>query len=62
MKTSTQAIPEHHRIPRHIAVIMDGNGRWAKKRFIPRVMEHKKNLDTLENLYAECSATGVDMT
>ncbi|EFE48292.1 di-trans,poly-cis-decaprenylcistransferase [Neisseria elongata subsp. glycolytica ATCC 29315] len=30
MKTSTQAIPEHHRIPRHIAVIMDGNGRWAK--------------------------------
>ena len=60
MKTSTQAIPEHHRIPRHIAVIMDGNGRWAKKRFMPRVMGHKKGLDALENLCAECSAAGVE--
>ena len=59
MKSSTQAIPEHHSIPRHIAVIMDGNGRWAKKRFLPRVMGHKKGLDALENLCAECSAAGV---
>jgi len=59
VKSSTQAIPEHHSIPRHIAVIMDGNGRWAKKRFLPRVMGHKKGLDALENLCAECSAAGV---
>ena len=59
MKSSTQAVPEHHSIPRHIAVIMDGNGRWAKKRFLPRVMGHKKGLDALENLCAECSAAGV---
>ncbi|MGF6147018.1 Undecaprenyl pyrophosphate synthase [Kingella potus] len=60
MKSSTQAVPEHHSIPRHIAVIMDGNGRWAKKRFLPRVMGHKKGLDALENLCAECSAAGVE--
>lgn len=60
MKSSTQAIPEHHQIPRHIAVIMDGNGRWAKKRFLPRVMGHKKGLDTLENLCANCSDAGVE--
>ena len=60
MKSSTQAIPEHRNVPRHIAVIMDGNGRWAKKRFLPRVMGHKKGLDALENLCAECSAAGVE--
>lgn len=60
MKSSTQAIPEHRSVPRHIAVIMDGNGRWAKKRFLPRVMGHKKGLDALENLCAECSAAGVE--
>ena len=59
MKSSTQAVPEHHSIPRHIAVIMDCNGRWAKKRFLPRVMGHKKGLGALENLCAECSAAGV---
>ncbi|MDO4877720.1 MAG: polyprenyl diphosphate synthase [Neisseria sp.] len=60
MKSSTQAIPEHHRIPRHIAVIMDGNGRWAKKRLLPRAMGHKKGLDALENLCACCSGAGVE--
>ena len=60
MTSSTQAIPEHRSVPRHIAVIMDGNGRWAKKRFLPRVMGHKKGLDALENLCAECSAAGVE--
>ncbi|HAJ53741.1 MAG TPA: isoprenyl transferase, partial [Lactobacillus sp.] len=30
------------RIPAHIAIIMDGNGRWAKRRFLPRVAGHKQ--------------------
>jgi undecaprenyl diphosphate synthase len=36
--------------PKHIAVIMDGNGRWAKKRILPRIAGHKKGLDALEGL------------
>ena len=48
MKSSTQTILEHTSVPKHIAVIMDGNGRWAKKRFLPRVMGHKRGLDALE--------------
>ncbi|WP_373700896.1 isoprenyl transferase [Neisseria dentiae] len=49
----------HTRIPRHIAVIMDGNGRWAKKRFLPRVMGHKRGLDALENMVKRCAELGV---
>lgn len=39
---------------------MDGNGRWAKKRMLPRIMGHKKGLDTLEKLVAECVRLGVE--
>ena len=35
------------RIPRHVAVVMDGNGRWAKNRYMPRVFGHKAGVDTL---------------
>lgn len=48
MKSSTQTILEHTQIPRHVVVIMDGNGRWAKKRLLPRVMGHKRGLESLE--------------
>ncbi|MDF7675239.1 polyprenyl diphosphate synthase [Neisseriaceae bacterium ESL0693] len=60
MRSSTQAVPEHTTIPRHIAIIMDGNGRWAKKRLLPRVMGHKKGLETLEALTASCVRLGVE--
>lgn len=59
MNSSTQTILVHTRIPRHIAVIMDGNGRWAKKRFLPRVMGHKRGLDALENMVKRCAELGV---
>ncbi|MCP2039990.1 undecaprenyl diphosphate synthase [Neisseria sp. HSC-16F19] len=59
MKSSTQSLPDYSDVPRHIAVIMDGNGRWAKKRLLPRVMGHKKGLDALENLVSECARLGV---
>ena len=59
MKSSTQTILEHSAIPRHIAVIMDGNGRWAKKRFLPRVMGHKRGLDALETMVKHCADLGV---
>ena len=36
------------KVPAHVALIMDGNGRWAKKRFLPRVAGHKKGVDTIK--------------
>lgn len=59
MNSSTQTILAHTLIPRHIAVIMDGNGRWAKKHFLPRVMGHKRGLDALENMVKRCAGLGV---
>lgn len=47
-------------IPKHIAVIMDGNGRWAKKRLLPRVMGHKRGLDALEATVKNCQNLGVE--
>ena len=58
--SSTQSIPERTNIPRHVCVIMDGNGRWAKKRLLPRVMGHKRGLTALENLAARCAELGVE--
>ena len=60
MSSSTQIIPERTNIPRHVCVIMDGNGRWAKKRLLPRVMGHKRGLTALENLAARCAELGVE--
>ena len=58
--SSTQSIPAYTSVPRHVAVIMDGNGRWAKKRFLPRVMGHKQGLDALENMCRVCAEAGVE--
>lgn len=46
-------------IPRHIAIVMDGNGRWAKKRFIPRVAGHKQGVDALNRCVHACAQRGV---
>ena len=48
--SSTQTIPEVGQIPQHVAIIMDGNGRWATKRLLPRVMGHKRGTDMLHNI------------
>ncbi|WP_066875435.1 isoprenyl transferase [Clostridium mediterraneense] len=47
------------RIPKHIAVIMDGNGRWAKKRGLPRTMGHKAGAETIRKVLKECDSLGV---
>ncbi len=47
------------RIPEHIAIIMDGNGRWAKKRFLPRLAGHKAGSETLREIIAACGDLGV---
>ena len=53
--SSTQTIPESGEIPNHIAVIMDGNGRWARKRFLPRVAGHKRGVETVRDLVKQCA-------
>ncbi|GAB2904784.1 isoprenyl transferase [Uliginosibacterium flavum] len=57
--SSTRAIPEGYAVPQHIAVVMDGNGRWARKRFLPRVAGHKRGLDTVRNVVKLCIDRGV---
>ncbi len=46
-------------IPQHIAIIMDGNGRWAKKRALPRKAGHKAGAETLEKIISHCNTLGV---
>jgi undecaprenyl diphosphate synthase len=47
-------------VPRHVAVVMDGNGRWAKKRYLPRFFGHKAGVDTLVKVINACADRGVE--
>ena len=58
--SSTLDIPVAEKQPRHIAIIMDGNGRWAKQRFMPRVAGHKRGVETVRAMVKACIARGVD--
>jgi undecaprenyl diphosphate synthase len=46
-------------LPKHVAVIMDGNGRWAKRQGLPRIMGHKRGVDTLKDLLRCCQDWGI---
>ncbi|SHJ42355.1 undecaprenyl diphosphate synthase [Hathewaya proteolytica DSM 3090] len=63
IKNKSRAYNKHHidmnNIPKHIAIIMDGNGRWAQKRKLPRTVGHKAGVETIRNIVKECSALGV---
>ncbi|MDO9365776.1 MAG: isoprenyl transferase [Methylotenera sp.] len=52
--SATQRVPEVAAIPKHIAVIMDGNGRWARKRLLPRIAGHKRGVETVRDLVKQC--------
>jgi undecaprenyl diphosphate synthase len=58
--SSTRIIPQAGDVPRHIAIIMDGNGRWAKKRFLPRVAGHKRGVETVRKVVRACMDRGVE--
>jgi undecaprenyl diphosphate synthase len=45
--------------PHHIAIVMDGNGRWASKRFLPRIAGHKQGMDALRHCIKACAERGV---
>lgn len=46
-------------VPKHIAIIMDGNGRWAEQRRLPRILGHRKGAESVQNIADECLALGV---
>ena len=58
--SATRSIPEQRNVPRHLAVIMDGNGRWAKRRFLPRVAGHKQGVETVRRVVQACIERGID--
>lgn len=58
--SSTKEVPEITALPRHIAVIMDGNGRWAKKRFLPRIAGHKRGVDSVRSTVQYCLDHGIE--
>lgn len=47
------------RLPQHIAIIMDGNGRWAKKRMMPRLIGHKEGVETIREIIKHASQMGI---
>jgi len=51
---------DRNRLPKHVAVIMDGNGRWAKQRGLPRIMGHRRGVDTLKKLLRQCRDWGIE--
>jgi len=46
-------------VPHHVAIVMDGNGRWAKKRFLPRIAGHKQGVDALSGCVKACLERGI---
>lgn len=48
-----------NQVPRHIAIVMDGNGRWAKKRYLPRIAGHKQGVDALSRCVKSCLERGI---
>lgn len=58
--SSTREVPVVARVPRHVAIIMDGNGRWAKKRFLPRVAGHRQGVETVRETVKGCLANGIE--
>jgi len=58
--STTTAIPEVSAVPRHVAIIMDGNGRWAKRRFLPRVGGHRKGVEAVREVVKACNEQGVE--
>ena len=59
-QTPAQAEVDFSRLPRHIAIIMDGNGRWAKKRGLPRTAGHAAGAETFRTIATYCKDSGID--
>jgi undecaprenyl diphosphate synthase len=58
--SSTRDVPDVRAVPRHIAIIMDGNGRWARQRLLPRVAGHRKGVEAVRSTVRACVERGVE--
>jgi undecaprenyl diphosphate synthase len=57
--SSTREVPASGGTPRHVAIIMDGNGRWARNRYLPRVAGHKRGVETVREITSACGERGI---
>jgi undecaprenyl diphosphate synthase len=57
--SSTQEVPAHGDTPRHVAIIMDGNGRWARARMLPRIAGHRRGLESVRATVENCADRGI---
>lgn len=61
MATATNAaVTRQPGVPRHVAIVMDGNGRWARRRFMPRVFGHKYGMETVVRVIDDCARRGIE--
>jgi undecaprenyl diphosphate synthase len=58
--SSTRQVPQIGDVPRHVAIIMDGNGRWAKQRMLPRVAGHRRGVETVRAVIRASIERGVE--
>ena len=58
--SSTRNVPATSALPRHVAIIMDGNGRWAKKRLLPRFAGHRRGVETVRETVRACLERGIE--
>ena len=58
--SSTQSVPETAAVPRHIAIIMDGNGRWAKQRGLPRIEGHRQGAESARTIIRTAGELGIN--
>lgn len=57
----SDAIPAITQLPRHVAIIMDGNGRWAEKRKQPRIMGHRAGVEAVRDIVKSCASKGIEV-
>ena len=57
--SSTKEVPAHGDVPQHVAIIMDGNGRWAKRRHLPRIAGHRRGVESVRSAVTACVERGI---
>ena len=61
MSADKPTLPDRNNgLPRHVAIIMDGNGRWAKKRLLPRVAGHRAGVEAVRQVVRVCAEKGIE--